>query len=150
MGTALLELRGTSTRTIEDCRVAGEVGSSLQANVVLTLGAEDLALLASLGEDLKFVFIVSQVELVAGAEIGRVQPPARRIASAAGITATTSAMTRRIRAHLRPLHQQPARRGRNPHRGLDGTPPGSSAGRPSKVYARLRAGMACPGWGWHC
>ena len=65
----VLELRGIVNKAIEERRVAGEVGSSLQANVVLTLGAEDLALLQSLGEDLKFVFIVSQVELAAGAEI---------------------------------------------------------------------------------
>ena len=57
------------SKAIEERRVAGEVGSSLQANVVLTLGPEDHALLTALGEDLKFVFIVSAVELAAGADV---------------------------------------------------------------------------------
>jgi isoleucyl-tRNA synthetase len=65
----VLELRGIVNKAIEARRVAGEVGSSLQANVTLTLGAEDLALLQSLGDDLKFVFIVSAIELVAGADV---------------------------------------------------------------------------------
>jgi isoleucyl-tRNA synthetase len=65
----VLELRGIVNKAIEARRVAGEVGSSLQANVTLTLGAEDLALLQSLGEDLKFVFIVSAIELAAGADV---------------------------------------------------------------------------------
>jgi isoleucyl-tRNA synthetase len=42
------------------------VGSSLQANVALTVPADDHALLASLGEDLKFVTITSAIELIAG------------------------------------------------------------------------------------
>ncbi len=65
----VLELRGIVNKAIEERRVAGEVGSSLQANVILTLGAEDLALLQSLGDDLKFVFIVSAIELAAGDEV---------------------------------------------------------------------------------
>ncbi len=65
----VLELRGSVNKAIEERRVAGEVGSSLQANVILTLGAEDLALLQSLGDDLKFVFIVSAIELAAGDEV---------------------------------------------------------------------------------
>jgi isoleucyl-tRNA synthetase len=42
------------------------VGSSLQANVTLQVNPADQALLASLGADLKFVFITSAIELVAG------------------------------------------------------------------------------------
>jgi isoleucyl-tRNA synthetase len=45
------------------------VGSSLQANVTLTAAPEDHALLASLGGDLKFVFITSAIELVAGSAL---------------------------------------------------------------------------------
>ncbi len=37
-----------------------------KAEVTLTVGADDHALLASLGEDLKFVFITSAIKLVAG------------------------------------------------------------------------------------
>ena len=47
-------------------RADGQVGSSLQAKVALTVGADDHALLASLGDDLKFVFITSAIDLVAG------------------------------------------------------------------------------------
>jgi isoleucyl-tRNA synthetase len=38
----------------------------LQAEVTLTVPAEEFALLSSLGEDLKFVFITSAITLVAG------------------------------------------------------------------------------------
>ena len=53
-------------KDIEAVRTTGRVGSSLQANVVLTAAPDDHALLASLGDDLKFVFITSVVDLVAG------------------------------------------------------------------------------------
>ncbi|MFZ2856967.1 zinc finger domain-containing protein, partial [Acidovorax sp.] len=36
------------------------------ANIALTVGAEDHALLASLGDDLKFIFITSAIDLTAG------------------------------------------------------------------------------------
>ncbi|MDA8521857.1 isoleucine--tRNA ligase [Acidovorax sp. NCPPB 4044] len=60
------ELRDAVNKEIETLRAAGQVGSSLQAVVTLTVPPEDHALLASLGDDLKFVFITSAIELVAG------------------------------------------------------------------------------------
>ncbi|MDR6538308.1 isoleucine--tRNA ligase [Variovorax soli] len=60
------EIRDAVNKEIENVRAAGQVGSSLQANVKLAVPAEDHALLASLGEDLKFVFITSAVELARG------------------------------------------------------------------------------------
>jgi isoleucyl-tRNA synthetase len=60
------EIRDAVNKDIETLRAAGQVGSSLQAQVWLTVGAEEYALLASLGADLKFVFITSAIELVAG------------------------------------------------------------------------------------
>jgi isoleucyl-tRNA synthetase len=54
------EIRGHVNRAIEDWRSRGAVGSSLQAEVVLRALPEDLNLLQSLGDDLKFVFIVSK------------------------------------------------------------------------------------------
>lgn len=57
------ELRDAVNKEIEVLRADGKLGSSLQATVVLTLGADDHALLASLGEDLKFVFITSAIDL---------------------------------------------------------------------------------------
>jgi isoleucyl-tRNA synthetase len=60
------ELREAVNKEIEALREKGQVGSSLQAQVQLTINAQDHALLASLGEDLKFVFITSAIEIVAG------------------------------------------------------------------------------------
>ena len=59
-------VRETVNKEIETVRTAGGVGSSLQATVKLTVPADDHALLASLGDDLKFVLIVSQVDLLEG------------------------------------------------------------------------------------
>ena len=60
------ELRNAVNKDIEALRAAGGVGSSLQANVVLTVPPADHAVLATLGEDLKFVFITSVAELRLG------------------------------------------------------------------------------------
>ncbi len=60
------EMRDAVNKDIEVLRADGKVGSSLQASVELAVNAPDHALLSSLGEDLKFVFITSTIELVAG------------------------------------------------------------------------------------
>ncbi|MGC1173895.1 isoleucine--tRNA ligase [Polaromonas sp.] len=60
------ELRDAVNKDIEALRAEGKVGSSLQAHVRLEVPANDHALLASLGDDLKFVFITSAIDLVAG------------------------------------------------------------------------------------
>ena len=52
-------------KEIEVLRSAGQVGSSLQAELRLGADEDDYALLASLGEDAKFVFITSALELLA-------------------------------------------------------------------------------------
>jgi len=65
----LREIRDAVNKEIEALRAAGQVGSSLQAVVTLTAAPEDHALLASLGNDLKFVFITSAIELVAGSAL---------------------------------------------------------------------------------
>ena len=64
--TRIREIRDAVNKDIEALRAAGKVGSSLQANVVLTVAADDHALLASLGQDLKFVFITSKLTLREG------------------------------------------------------------------------------------
>ena len=64
--TRIREIRDAINKDIETLRADGKVGSSLQATVVLTVAADDHALLASLGRDLKFVFITSKVTLNAG------------------------------------------------------------------------------------
>ena len=60
------ELRDAVNKDIEVLRADGQVGSSLQANITLTVTADDYALLSSLGADLKFVFITSAIDLIAG------------------------------------------------------------------------------------
>jgi isoleucyl-tRNA synthetase len=60
------EIREAVNKDIETLRAAGSVGASLQAEVTLTVNAEDHALLSTLGEDLKFVFITSAIKLIAG------------------------------------------------------------------------------------
>jgi isoleucyl-tRNA synthetase len=63
------EIRDAVNNDIEILRAEGKVGASLQANVALTVNADDHALLASLGEDLKFVFITSTLTLAKGNEL---------------------------------------------------------------------------------
>ena len=60
------EIREAVNKEIETLRAAGQVGASLQAEVTLTVNPADFALLASLGDDLKYVFITSAFTLVAG------------------------------------------------------------------------------------
>jgi isoleucyl-tRNA synthetase len=57
--TRLREIRDVVNKEIETVRAAGQVGASLQAEVSLQATADDLALLQSLGDDLKFVTITS-------------------------------------------------------------------------------------------
>ena len=63
------EIRESVNKEIEALRSAGQVGSSLQANIVLEVAPDDHALLTSLGRDLKFVFITSAIELIAGNDL---------------------------------------------------------------------------------
>ena len=59
----LRELRALTTKRIEELRVAGSVGSSLQAEVTLLASGDDFELLSSLGDDLKFVLITSAAQV---------------------------------------------------------------------------------------
>jgi isoleucyl-tRNA synthetase len=52
---------------LEGLRAGGKIGSSLQAEVILTAHPAEAALFNSLGEDLKFIFIVSKVTIVESA-----------------------------------------------------------------------------------
>jgi isoleucyl-tRNA synthetase len=60
------EVREAVNKDIETVRAAGNLGSSLQANISITLPEAEYALLASLGDDLKFVTITSTAKLVKG------------------------------------------------------------------------------------
>ncbi|RRS05298.1 isoleucine--tRNA ligase [Aquabacterium soli] len=64
------EIRELVNKEIETVRTAGQVGASLQAEIELTASEQDHALLASLGDDLKFVLIVSKVTLIEGEALG--------------------------------------------------------------------------------
>ena len=68
--TVLRDVRNNVTKELEEVRVAGGIGSSLQAEVALKVSGDKFAALESLEDDLKFVLITSQasVEKVASAE----------------------------------------------------------------------------------
>jgi len=68
---ALREIRSEVQKLIENHRAAGEIGSSLQAEVEIAAGGEKLKLLQTLGDDLRFVFITSRATVIpAGGESG--------------------------------------------------------------------------------
>ena len=62
----LREIRAETTREIEAVRVRGEIGSSLAAELDYEASGDDLALLQSLGDDLRFVMLVSRADIHAG------------------------------------------------------------------------------------
>ncbi|MFC4297837.1 isoleucine--tRNA ligase [Castellaniella hirudinis] len=64
--TRIREIRDQVNKDIETVRAEGKIGASLQAEVTVAAQPEDLALLQSLGDDLKFVFITSAAQAVAG------------------------------------------------------------------------------------
>jgi isoleucyl-tRNA synthetase len=64
----LRELRTPVRKEIEALRAAGKVGSSLQAEVELHADATDYELLASLGDELKFLLITSAARAQRGGE----------------------------------------------------------------------------------
>jgi isoleucyl-tRNA synthetase len=60
--------RAEVTRALEELRIAGRIGSSLQAEVTLYVDGEKYARLDSLGDDLRFVLLCSKTHLVRSAE----------------------------------------------------------------------------------
>ncbi len=62
----LRAIRDLANKEIETVRTEGRVGSSLQATLHITAGADDAALLRSLGDDLKFVTITSAATVADG------------------------------------------------------------------------------------
>jgi isoleucyl-tRNA synthetase len=57
---ALREVRADVTKQLEEVRASGAIGSSLQAELTIKAAGAKHELLASLDDDLKFVFITSQ------------------------------------------------------------------------------------------
>jgi len=62
----ILAVRAAVQKELETLRQAGKVGSSLQAEVAVTAAGADFEALASLGDDLRFVFITSVARLARG------------------------------------------------------------------------------------
>jgi isoleucyl-tRNA synthetase len=60
---ALRAVRTDVTKQLEDLRTSGAIGSSLQAELTIKASAAKYKLLASLDDDLKFVFITSTAEV---------------------------------------------------------------------------------------
>ena len=60
--------RAEVTRALEELRIAGKIGSSLQAEAILFADGEKFELLTSLGDDLRFVLITSQARVVRSGE----------------------------------------------------------------------------------
>ncbi|MBW7900540.1 MAG: isoleucine--tRNA ligase [Rhodocyclaceae bacterium] len=66
--TLIRGVRGEVTKVLEDLRIAGRIGAPLQAAVTIAADGDRHAALASLGDDLKYVFIVSAASVVQAAE----------------------------------------------------------------------------------
>ena len=62
--SALRAVRADVTKQLEELRVSGAIGSSLQAELAIKAAGDKYQLLASLDDDLKFVFITSQASAV--------------------------------------------------------------------------------------
>ena len=63
------EVKSQVSRTLEDLRTAGQIGSSLQAEVTIHASGEQYDLLASLGSDIRYVMMCSKVTLVRVADV---------------------------------------------------------------------------------
>ncbi len=59
----LFKIRDDVLKQLEEARNAKEIGSSLQAKVILTVDNETMKFLLPYYEDLRYIFIVSQVEV---------------------------------------------------------------------------------------
>ena len=66
----LIDIRQIVNKEIEAVRAQGQVGSSLQAELLITAAPEDHELLSRLGDDLRFVTITSKVTLQRGEALG--------------------------------------------------------------------------------
>ena len=62
------DVRAEVQKEMEAVRVAGRIGSSLQAEVEIQGDGERFEVLSSLGDDLRFVFITSQARVIRSSE----------------------------------------------------------------------------------
>ena len=66
----LRDFRSEVQKVLEPHRAAGEIGSSLQAEVDIAASGEKLRLLQALGDELRFVLITSRADVTAAASAG--------------------------------------------------------------------------------
>ncbi len=71
-------LRADVLKKIEAAREAGQIGSSLQAEVTLTVNEQQAALLSSLGDELRFVMITSAADVSTGTTASVIVLPSQR------------------------------------------------------------------------
>jgi isoleucyl-tRNA synthetase len=62
--SSLREIRTSVQKELEALRVSGAIGSSLQAEVAIHASGDTLSLLQQLGDDLKFILITSDAQVV--------------------------------------------------------------------------------------
>ncbi|MBK6796711.1 MAG: isoleucine--tRNA ligase [Acidobacteria bacterium] len=65
----LFAVRNAVMKSLEDARNSKLIGAGLEAAITITADAGTKAFLESFGEDLRFIFIVSRVTLLEGAEL---------------------------------------------------------------------------------
>jgi isoleucyl-tRNA synthetase len=98
---ALRAVRAEVTKDLEELRGSGAIGSSLQADLTIQAAGDKYKLLASLGDDLKFVFITSQA---------RAQEVANQADEAIAVAASTAPKCERCwhyRAEVGSNHEHP-------------------------------------------
>ena len=62
--TALRAVRADVTKQLEELRVSGAIGAPLQAELTIKAAGDKYKVLASLDDDLKFIFITSQANVI--------------------------------------------------------------------------------------
>ncbi|MGO4780003.1 isoleucine--tRNA ligase, partial [Lysobacter sp. 2RAB21] len=65
----LLGLRDSVAKTLEPMRAAGQIGAALEAEISLRCGVADQNWLAPLADELRFLFISGDVEVIADDDI---------------------------------------------------------------------------------
>ena len=85
----LFEIRDNVLRSLEEARIAKHIGSSLEAKVTLSASGSTLELLREYENELRYLFIVSQVEVTEARQRIEYIPFRRRKARSASDAGTT-------------------------------------------------------------
>jgi len=99
----MLELRGAVARELEKLRVDGAIGAPLDAGITLYANEPVFSLLKGLGEELRFVFITSEAQVLPAASRPDDATPASDSGNAVWIKAHAVTYTKCVRCwHKRP------------------------------------------------